>query len=109
MPETVSDARGRRAVVAIGGDVLAALPLAVLWGTAQHPSEGPMVRYSQVAMIPTALVCAVLVFLASRERRPVAAWLLAVGAVVMALLVVVGAGVYDEWTETQPGGRGYHP
>ncbi|TDE89179.1 hypothetical protein EXU48_20850 [Occultella glacieicola] len=68
-----------------------------------------MVRYSQVATIPTALVCAVLLFLASRQRRPLGAWLLAVGAVVLALAVGVGCGFYDEWTETQPGGRGYQP
>ncbi|GAA1284960.1 hypothetical protein Psi02_32770 [Planotetraspora silvatica] len=54
----------------------------------------------------------------SRSRRaatPRRAWILALLGVVVIVAVsfmsvyALGYGFYDEWKETQPGGRGYHP
>lgn len=66
------------------------------------------VELMSVALWPTGLIVAVLLVVAAR-RSPATACVLVAVALVLVFGVVLGAFAYEEWMETQPGGRGYVP
>lgn len=68
----------------------------------------PDVDFMTAALGPTTLVVLVLLAVAAR-RTPATACVLVTIALVVIVGVVLGAFAYEEWMETQPGGRGYIP
>ncbi len=100
--------RSRHALIpALVGGVLLLPPLAVMAGSAFNTTwRSGVDDYFAVALAPTVIVTITLLFLATR-RRPGSAWMLAIAAVAVAVAVIFGGLLYEEWLETQPGGRGY--
>lgn len=99
--------RRRPLIPTLVGTVLLLAPLAVIAASAVNQTwRSGIDDYFAVALAPTLIATIALLLLATR-RRPGTAWALALGAVALAVTVVVGGLLYEEWLETQPGGRGH--
>ena len=110
-PPTTIDDRVTRAVLAAAAAMLTALQLWLfVWTSAFNQTwRSAIDGYFAWAAVPTTIVCAVAAILSFRQTT--LRWTLfwAITGVVVAAAVVFGGLFYEEWLETQPGGRGYNP